>query len=107
VQQLAPHELARHRRSHWRPELSQSVSLSRLSPGSLSQLTAPIDHTAGKGEPRDALRPLLRSWCLVEMCSAPDAVHDTDPYATPSVNPSVAPLRLAIGGYDDDVEPLP
>jgi hypothetical protein len=38
------------------------------------------------------------------MCSAPVAMHDTDPYADPTTTSAVAPLRLAIGGYDDDVE---
>ena len=60
----------------------------------------------GKGSPADALRPLLRSWCLLEICSAialSDAAEaDTDPYAERrSSGPAVT---FAFGGIDDDVE---
>ena len=56
----------------------------------------------GRGEPANALRPLHRAWCVLELCCAlagdvDDA--DTDPYDS-------APrrVRFAFGGVDDDVE---
>lgn len=57
-----------------------------------------VVHLSGKGEPVEAIRPLLNSCCLLEICSAPPP--ETDPYAPPRP----PPLRVAIGGVDDDVE---
>ena len=54
----------------------------------------------GRGDPMAALRPLLRTWCLAEICGARENENDTDPYA-PRRD---APLRFAFGGVDDDVE---
>lgn len=60
-----------------------------------------VVYLTGKGEPAEAIRPLLRAWCLVEICSAPREPDETDPYAAPRSPPA---LRFAIGGVDDDME---
>ena len=60
----------------------------------------------GRGEPHEALRPLLRLWCLLEICTAPEpdqsgVANSTDPYAPAAPLPK---LRFALGGIDEDVE---
>ena len=84
------------------PELAAPSSLTARLGVCIAACEGVVVCLPGKGEPMAALRPLLRSWCLVEICSAPTLnEHNTDPYATAR---SMVPLRFALGGVDDDVE---
>ena len=57
---------------------------------------------AGRGEPDEAIRPLLLSWNLLEICCARSA--ETPPQTDPYAPPQLPRVRLAITGVDDDVE---
>ena len=57
---------------------------------------------AGRGEPDEAIRPLLLSWNLLEICCARSA--ETPPQTDPYAPPQLPRVRLAITCADDDVE---